>query len=1172
MGPYFGHPPEGMYLIDVGAAAGQMSGTPRRYGNFTVYYHIYSQLVPNERGQHGFATFNFDIEESELPVPGPQGPFTQDGSFTDEGVLILNAPYSTLPEFESGVNYNPDALSHSPAGLQLLAQAGVPFDNNTDGAHSSQVSFGNPQEPIGGYKWVIDQWNPVSMAPAPVGIDLQPGPAGAPYSTGVLETTNPAALVRSSRRLVDLRVIDDQLPIANEVPQRYGYSIGPDKWIITQSTTSSTKTTITGTADFDMMDASKVVRRFEVKGGLGTFADLDSTDLTNTTTIPSLAVDGLDVTSNTALGELLSGLGDPNLDLVRIAVNPTTYRDDAHAVNPHAARAGQSADHNRGRSWQAPTYQSSPGWQTNVGAVHLPDATGVSHNPTTGVFTDGGRLHAFDSAGHFGFFIIRSDASIYVPFATDKSTYETFGDSMLTARANKANSNLISCQITYSPDGRWAACEITTSTAGTSQYLNSATTSRIVLFSLCGETPAAWGGETYQIVEPLPAGGLTGGNYMFAMSMALTNNHLYYLIGNEVGTYGHWRDHWVCRYDIDSGGPNGELVPGITGQNSTTPVQTPFQGDGSGPVQNFSTFTSGPPSGFITVTTTQNELYLYDGWNALETSHAPMPFRVSANGMACAILAGPNNSSSTSGTEVMRHHLFVAYDTQDARQASTASQYHYVPMGGTRGPTLLRGPSSYRQWGWQSGPATAFEISDDGMRAAFTGFAGSRSVSGTSSNNWSANNQEVFAFSATGSASDPWSTVSVPPSSTNGNVSGNIFQGSHNWRFGSLGFTADNNSLFFWAGSPNVNMTSTSSTYIEPHHMEGTYYIIDLSNTTTKQVKSMLARTDGGSGDGIRTYTTASPVNITSTSNYSGALGYVMPIGGFYSKNRNFFYCVDFTPHNSQGAPQALLGFNVSAYTSNTINGKTAGEGFEVDNYPNRRPFVTQYYYMPHYALDFRYYAPGLSQGMSREVVAKDTGWVFWAPQYARSGPSNSTSINSFSSGPSIRTYWSAYDNGAEVWGFEPNVAGPATELTHPGLGADSGRRMIHSLEVTDAGDLLSYVWDDNSGGTVGYDDERIGHIYGISFDPVTGVIDPNYDNATNSVTIENSDGRAGEAMAHDSTGRRLFYAYRQGTGGNENDKGLVMATRNADGSITVSRYATSAIDSERYDVLFAGR
>ena len=201
-----------------------------------------------------------------------------------------------------------------------------------------------------------------------------------------------------------------------------------------------------------------------------------------------------------------------------------------------------------------------------------------------GVYTNGGKLHVFDSSAYFGVFIIRKDGRIYVPAAFQKSSsgYVSFGDNWTqgyTSSAGQTNSAIKLPQMTVSPDGRFAAFKLRTSTSF-NQY-ETANTTPILLFSLTGERIEAWDDEVYKIVDSGSSGSTSTGQYLFASSLTLTNGYLYYLVGSGSTSYLHFKDHYIYRYDLFGGDDEGSLLHSNFNSewtnSSGNAMQTPYQ-------------------------------------------------------------------------------------------------------------------------------------------------------------------------------------------------------------------------------------------------------------------------------------------------------------------------------------------------------------------------------------------------------------------------------------------------------------------------------------------------------------------------------------------------------------------------------------------------------------------
>lgn len=1165
-------PSEGIYMREQGPGNGTFFGIPRRRGSFLVNFHAYSTLVPNERGQHAFKQLPlFIADKPALEMDGT--------SWTEEGTVLTSSPFSTLPEAEKTVIYNGDATSFPAPGMELFAIGGVPMDNSNDQPHEDDLGPPLTPERADKYMWTdnmnFDGLGPFGSVADALGVYDEFGIFGT-GTAGSPSQTKADALLRYGRRLIQLSVTDASLPsgpggVNVPVTRTFGIAVGPDTAIITESSKSFTGTSTTSQAQTDMHDDTMRIKSFAVVGGSGTISALSADDLAPGTTIPAETGVG------TTLKTLLS---DTNNDLLRFAVNPNGWWNDNHNMHPKGARAATRMDRNTNRTNSQVNGYNSGQWQPGATDVILPAAPTAPNTPLAGIRNDGGRMYAFDNATHFGLFVIRRDASIYIPWATAKGntasglSAQKFGDGMVTTTSN---SNLLVVPLSVSPDGRVGCVKIvdTTSTSLTtvSRYDNG----RFVLFSLTGE--AFGNGKTYCYVDPNLL--IQGGTYLYSTSMTLTNRNLYFLSGNYASTYASWRDHYIHRFTFantsdvltadDSGGaPGADIAPGF-GSNWTltgsTPMQTPFH-KWDNPASTFSTFLS--TGGFGVITVPNEQQYLYDGWNMSENTLAPVPFRVSANGLHCALLAGPRTTSTSSG-DVMAHLCWV--DSGNGfRQASSNTKRH-SPQGAGRGYSLRRGPSAYRHWGYYAGPTTAFEISDDGRNVAYTyNTIGSVSSTGSTSN-WNNNREDVLAIRASGSVSDPWT-------STTGEklVTANTF-GTTNikWRFGSLLFTKDNDDLIFWGGASSRDATSSSASgsgFPPPMslHFVGTYYTYDMTSGgsgASATVRGIMPTSAGGIGN-FPTYTNSNPFAPT-TGTYVVTMGTIKPIGGFMSANRDYFYVVNHHAiTTSDQTLNQLLGINVENMSgSTTASNNVRGRGFKVQGQTNRRGFLPNDYYMPDDALGDSRDNPHHVQGGGMQRMNPSSGYVYFMSHYSSAGPSRSTSTSSFSSGPAIAVYWQDYGyRGMQVESFSANVGGPVQRLSH--FSGDTSSRSGHYIESNEDGTKLAYVYS-STGTTRGHNRERVGYVRGIRFNSSTGAYEGDGSGSAFANDIEGGDGRAGESMAFDSGGGKLFYAYKSGSS-NENDKELVLVTINpSTGARTYNRTVRTGLFG-RYNVLFAGR
>lgn len=763
-------PPEGIYMKVTGAGAGNILGIPRRRGDFRVMIHAWSSLVPKERGQHAFKPMTLSIDASESPV-GSNGAFGMDPSFTLEQSFATSP--ATLPEAEVLQNYNPDASSHSTTGLKLLASGGVKHDGRNDTPHeSTRFPVSSTMEVEGEYAWDISDTvgGAIDANLLPEGTDLTGVPGLSLFNrlVGLFGTKDAAAqlaLTRSGVVPFDVQIVDAQLPtgVTNKQRRTLQVSVGPDLVIITESSVGTPVTSTTTNGQYDMHDDQLIIKKLEFIGGNGTTGPLGATELSTGTTIPGIAALG---TAND-IGELLS---QDEMDLLRPNPNPTNYAYDNHNMNPAGGRARMGVDPQRSWSaWNNNYAFGGGGWQPSVSGLDLPLAPSVTPNHPGGVRNDGGKLYFYETKDaaaatkRVGVFIIRANSQIYVPWACAKGTngVEHFADGVSTDIKFGASSILTAVPVTVSPNGRFAAFKVTShqdNSAGTSTSLSSrslVSNGRIVIISLCGEAilgPA--GNQTYAFVDPTPG---VSDNYLYSTSMALSDTHLYWLTGQNSGYRASIEGHWVHRFPITSPGTSGSLAPVAVAnanwtQDTTTPMDCPFQKWDSLTRRN-SSFSS---SGTTFYYTTQDEMYLYDGFNGQESSLAPMPFRVSGDGAHMACLAGPNEPSAGSA-DVMSHFVWVDSNGTGFRQASGARRH--MPQGAGRGYALTRGPRSYQHWGRFTGPTTGFEISHAGDKVAACYNTRGTIGSWTSANSeWNNNRQDIMVVEGTGAATTPWTS------------------------------------------------------------------------------------------------------------------------------------------------------------------------------------------------------------------------------------------------------------------------------------------------------------------------------------------------------------------------------------------------------------------------------
>ena len=912
-------PPEGIVLTNIGSQAGTFAGVPRRIGTFTVHSHIYSELVPNENGQHGWMEYTFTIADSES---APIIPFSINPEFTVQKTLdtMVGDTYPDLPEFSFNAQYNPDSTSHLPSGLQMLGEGGVPIDGNFDRVNSHDaagmpIALQDSNEVAGTYEWSVVDWNPLGGNDPIATIDLQQPPAGAggpaagAFSDGVINTSDPSSLVRQSRQVVEFLMQDMQLPLQSrhEHQQRFGLSVGPDVVIITESAQSMSATTRTGFTNIDMHDDQLYVRKLQVIAGQAQLGPLSAQfDMALTHSIPADAPTGAapDLDATNPLGSLLSRFNRPaapllpaidpySLDLLRVVVNPGGWWDDVHGMNPKAARPMSHTGPNTGQAWVGTQEDSYPGHQPTAAAVALPDT--LIHSPATGVYGNGGKLYAFETENHFGVFVIRQDGKIYVPYAARKNTYTGFGDGMIADRGpdrtDISRSNLRTVQMAVSPNGRYAALKLK------SNHLNlgePASQSAVVVFTLDGAKDFA--GQTYRVMTSGYVGTMPAGSVLYSSSMVMTDRFVYFLIGEDgtSTTLASWQDHYIMRAPILAGNPvpaNGLSTAWTQDAATGTAMQTPFH-HWSSPTSTISTFTFSPTFSQITITVTNNDRYSYDGFNFTEQSIASVPFRVSADGTTCCVLAGTATTATNNSSAIWAFHAWADRLGAGFQQASSTTRK--ARAGASRPHVLRRGANSYRHWGNYEGPSGGFEVSNDGSKIAYTySTVGTvNSIASSTSHNLGLNRQDLVAIET----GDSWATGAddLTNNVDEHTVTADKFQGTHLWKFGGLAFGKQNDKLFFWGGASrrgpttsDSTTTSTTAAYAQwAGQQTGTLYMFDFGTPT--EVKSILATGDGGTG--MNTYTSSSTFAPSTSPPTYDALGDIAPVGGFTAKSQDFYY------------------------------------------------------------------------------------------------------------------------------------------------------------------------------------------------------------------------------------------------------------------------------------------
>ena len=982
-------PSEGMYIEQ---DAGRFRGIPRRRGTFAIMYHCNSTLLPFSPTQNRWREFTFVI--------APAQALLQDAGYTIEGAPFSANPFNRIPDVEVGRPYNPDALQHSPPGLQALARGGVPYDGLSDHPHYSQVLADPVTEVPGSYRWSID-W----------GVDPMPGMEFT--IDGLFRVADSSALEKSAYQDIGLSVVDEALPVSLQIPQEewVRVGVGPDEVIVTTSSSSFTG----GTA------------ATSTRTGLG----MDDRDLTVQLLLPYKTAPELKILNEsrdmagkdsaqhevpTTAGSF--GASDPlatiltEVDLLRASVNPNGWWNDVYNLNPRGARGFQHSDANRTHgiahgnhygyqyqyysSWSGTTYKSNYGAQPETSSVHIPDclSTDVTHDPAAGTFKDGGKLYIFDGEDYFGVFMIRENGKLYVPVAIEKgeSTTETqgkelecFGDNMNFAYksgdpvATAANIP----QMTVSPDGRFAAMRVLEDVASFSSGSSSsysfaydwqgddADDGAIVIFSLTGEK--LWGGKPYKFITTGSSGSSSYGAMMIAGTMTLTNHHLYYICANRAyhSSYA-WREQYVYRYDVLGGGNSGELLRDDLGSASENdPEWTNAPGEWMQlPCGRVDRFYYNYSSGTYKNSYTDKTIYA-DGYQGHEGSLAPVPFRVNADGDSCVIIAGRagyNGSSSTYGHSTWhKHHVFL--DEHNAGGDPTlfrlSDKLRRIPQGTSRGYALTSGYNwGTHHYGARTGPTPNVEISDDGSKVAVCVSRVSDSTSiyhyesgsyyymadAMAGNNWRAR-QDIILFEQ--KTAGQWtSTGDTATGETVTQVTGTesgvspVFTSSPDiqWRFGALTFTKDNDGLVFWGGASSYNpLHDYTFSYryqaddYDSFTFIGSFYSYEFDSG---DVANVLAKADGGAN--LTVGTAQSTIGSTWSTPRNANMGVIKPVGGFLSKNREYLYVTTSGAiSTSKKEHMRLVGVNVKNLEGDsTGNSHSTGEGFLVGNWPARRGFT----------------------------------------------------------------------------------------------------------------------------------------------------------------------------------------------------------------------------------------
>ncbi|MCC7138576.1 MAG: hypothetical protein IT460_09150 [Planctomycetes bacterium] len=1221
-GPYSGKFPEGVYLDD---ASGALAGIPRRSGAFNAWvYHVQSKALPANPTQNAWKSFSFTMQNGTPPAIA-----------LDNSVLLAGNAFSTASNFL----LDPDA--GKAYSKQFLATSGVPNDGFSDAPHKSErVALPLTTEVPGQYSWSSSIVGVPSLASLQMEFTLG----------GVLRGQNPGNVVGQTRTAfltLTVTALDRQLPTANSTSGTCRFAVGPDRVVISESTALHTATAVNATfaplgtfnhVSFEYNDQS--IYMWEPFASGMTVRTLSTADNTHS------SVAGLPgtVTLSTVL---------TSIDHMPVTVNPTWWAYDAYNLNALGARALQHADLQRtwlGEGYNADSSSTTSMSVNNAGldtaerngdaCIELPAATSVVHDPSSGVYNNGGQLRAFDGTGtggntYFGFYVVRKDGKIYVPFAIDRvaSGFEGFGDAVLTS--NRAASSVYRrLQITVSPDGRIGAVKMKKDVDNFVETI--AAGEEIVLFSLTGE--ALWSGQTWRRVS-VPT---TPGTYMYGTSMALTNNALYYLTGDFVGTsstdaFVVWRSHYAWRLDAlsavaspallapsfggtgnwtnSSGNPLSTTFhrwapPGATGLNSNTTAWTPSPALASYAGSNFLT-TGGSPS--------KSDLggLSYSWGNFAENSSAPIPFRVSRNGRAVAIVAADGVTASgahLAGVNFMSRSVYVDYydsvgGTWNFREAATARRRF---AGGTRLSGCRGGEHVSKSYSYYQGPATQLEISDDGTivaavyNASVSSWTDSASSGGASNFGSSANSYElVSVMSAAGaSSSDPWATRSE-----NLITSTTFTLTNTQWRFGSLAFTRNATSmpgstaagaLMFWGGLSwyVAGSYGFSSGYCQASHLTGTIFQWNPNGgswASTGQLQSILATTEGGTG--VNTYSSGTP-NTPSLTNYDpGGRGAIMPVASFYSNDGRFYYIESMSPLTngvtSSGTATTspndatrgrLIGVQVLDTTTtitSTPGNKLPLRAFAVAPWPTdpgSRGFGPNYgtssSWNPNQA--FSFCGGNSNHRVQTAVTGQGTSGNVFFTGYLQNNTWANTSdgTTSFSGGgPTNNVSWSDGSQYAgDVLVFSANVGGGVTNLTNLGGTSPSTSRMIHYLQPNATSTKIAFQTTASTTTSFAFtmsDREQVRAVTNINFS-ATGSL-----TTTPSVfLLESVGGRAGPSMTWDALDTRLYYAFGSASG-NENAMVLKEATFNSTGTaVSGTRTQPTGVagTAARFAVLHSGR
>ncbi len=964
------------------------------------------------------------------------------------------------------------------------------------------------------------------------------------------------------------------------------FDIGPD-WVVITETSDTSSSTI---FDVSMNFNSQRVEILEPKTGVPVVRALsDALDMASTHTHP--------------LGGTLNGSLN-GIDFLRVSVNPTWWAYDGYNANAQGARTMQHADPERymnaqnlgSDSYKQYSFAVSPssfpeGFEhASNPAIELPEARGaspfnVTHSPSTGVYADGGLLYAYDKSGEFGFFIVRKDSKIQIPVAFNKSTFAGFGDAWITS--SFTHSSLFKVpQITVSPDGRLAACKLKISVDNFAEAVSAG--EKVVVFCLTGEKP--FSGATFVVLSP----GGADGTYLYADSLALTNHALYALRGNNRGDLGDrviYGDHYVYRAAIFNPTSGAYLAPstmsllasgfnGVGGWTNSagSPISVGYCRWSTTGTNNLGGATGSTWDATTATPTNVNPTQLIPAtfghnWaNFADNSGAPAPFRVSANGKACAIVAGANTTAAlVSSATFLRRSIYVDFDQQFNEAA--LNQRRFKSPARLVGARL--GDSTYALYGTYDGPATQLELSDDGahLAAVYNASTAAWSNSGSSQANTAASYESIAAFSGTGAASNPWASTAETLVT---HAASPIFVTTVQWRMGALAFTRDNKAFVFWAGFSNQTPTTFSSTFADIVMQSGSMYAYKLGTTS---LDGILPFAQGGHADitgATKNYTTSTQVTQP-TSGYTytpgafnGGQGATLPMACFYSNDGNFFYYVSLGALNAADPSGGrLIGVNVKDISS-TINTRVALQAF-APAWIAQRGFINGAY--AYQGVVTR--GMGGTQGSAGEKVtaAGHPGLLFFNSYYKANGTYNNDSTSATGGGPMFPTYWgdrASYSG--ELYGLDTSVGGNLFNLSNISANSTTGRT-IGYIQPNRAGTRVAFVNRVASTGFQTYGQQNAGQeqLRIISNLAVTssGAL-----SGTPAVAIvESTPGRVSSSLALDFSDRKIYYGFS--TTGSEN--GMKLEERTLDGAGAIVPASNRSFNglggtANRFSVLWSGR